>query len=304
MKSAKSLKGSLILLIAAAIWGFAFVAQDVAAEIIEPFTLNGVRFLIGSFALMPVILVMSKKTGRPVLEETKKDRKVLIKAGVLCGVFLCIAANIQQFGIAIYPADAASSGRSGFITALYVVIVPITGIFLKKKIGLNVWISVVLATAGMYLLCFANGMSGIYLGDVIVLCCAIGFTFQILCIDKYGDRVDGVKLSCIEFFVSGVLSLILMALFETPELTAILSAWKQLIFLGIFSSGIAYTFQIIGQQILQNPTVASIIMSLESVFAAVGGVILLNESMSKREVSGCIIMFAAIVLSQLPGQKE
>lgn len=304
MKSAKSLKGSLILLIAAAIWGFAFVAQDVAAEIIEPFTLNGVRFLIGTVALMPVILVMSKKTGRPILEKTKEYRKVLVKAGVLCGVFLCIAANIQQFGIAIYPPEAASSGRSGFITALYVVLVPITGIFLKKKIGLNVWISVALATVGMYLLCFANGISGIYLGDVIVLCCAIGFTFQILCIDKYGGMVDGVKLSCIEFFISGVLSLVLMFIFETPEISAILSAWKQLIFLGVFSSGVAYTFQIIGQQTLENPTIASIIMSLESVFAAIGGVLLLNQTMAPREVAGCVIMFGAIVLSQLPAKSK
>ena len=304
MKSAKSLKGSLILLIAAAIWGFAFVAQDVAAEIIEPFTLNGVRFLIGSAALMPVIFVMSKKTGRPVLEKTKEDRKVLIKAGVLCGVFLCIAANIQQFGIAIYPPEAASSGRSGFITALYVVLVPITGVFLKKKIGLNVWISVALATVGMYLLCFANGISGIYLGDIIVFCCAIGFTFQIMCIDKYGSMVDGVKLSCIEFFISGVLSLVLMFIFEDSEISAILSAWKQLIFLGVFSSGVAYTFQIIGQQILENPTIASIIMSLESVFAAIGGVLLLSQTMAPREVVGCVIMFGAIVLSQLPAKSK
>lgn len=304
MKSAKNLKGSIILLIAAMIWGFAFVAQDVAAEIIEPFTLNGVRFIIGSVALLPVILVMSKKTGRPLLEKTKEDRKVLIKAGVLCGVFLCIAANIQQFGIAIYPPEAASSGRSGFITALYVVLVPIFGIFLKKKIGLNVWVSVALATVGMYLLCFAEGISGIYLGDIIVLCCAFGFTLQIMCIDKYGSLVDGVKLSCIEFFISGVLSLVLMFIFETPEIAGILSAWKQLIFLGVFSSGVAYTFQIIGQQNMENPTVASIIMSLESVFAAIGGVLLLNESMTVREIFGCVIMFSAIILSQLPAKPK
>lgn len=300
MKSAKSIKGSLILLIAAMIWGFAFVAQDVAAEIIEPFTLNGVRFIIGSLALVPVILVMSKKTGRPVLEKTKEDRKVLLKAGILCGVFLCIAANIQQFGIAIYPPEAASSGRSGFITALYVVMVPIFGVFLKKKIGINVWISVALATVGMYLLCFSNGAGGVYLGDIIVLCCAVGFTFQIMSIDKYGDRVDGVKLSCIQFFVCGILSLILMLIFETPEISGILSTWKQIIFLGVFSSGVAYTFQIIGQQSLKNPTVASIIMSLESVFAAIGGVLLLQQTMSLKEIIGCVIMFAAIILSQLP----
>lgn len=304
MKSAKNLKGSIVLLIAAMIWGFAFVAQDVAAELIEPFTLNGVRFLIGSVSLLPVILVMSKKTGKPVLEKTAEDRKVLLRAGILCGVFLCIAANIQQFGIAIYPPEAASSGRSGFITALYVVLVPIFGIFLKKKIGLNVWISVALATVGMYLLCFAEGISGIYLGDIIVLCCAFGFTLQIMCIDKYGNLVDGVKLSCIEFLISGVLSLLLMAIFENPELANILSAWKQLIFLGVFSSGIAYTFQIIGQQNMENPTVASIIMSLESVFAAIGGVLLLNESMTIREIIGCIIMFGAIILSQLQSKNR
>lgn len=303
MKTVKSLKGSVMLLSAALIWGVAFVAQDVAAQWVEPFTMNGIRFIIGAIALVPAIIFMSSKTGRPVFEENKEDRCALIKASVLCGVFLCIAANIQQFGIALYPDEAAASGRSGFITALYVILVPVFSVFMKKKIGINVWIGVVMATLGMYFLCFSNGLGGIYLGDVIVLSCAIGFALQIMCIDKYAGRVDGMKLSCLEFFVSGSLSLILMFIFEEPKFQLILSATKQLVFLGVFSSGIAYTLQILGQQNLKNPTLSSIIMSLESVFAVIGGVLILDQKMSEREIIGCIIMLVAIIFSQIPVKK-
>ena len=299
----RNLKGNLILILAALIWGLAFVAQDRAATLIGPFTLNGIRSLIGSAVLVPVILFLSKKNGRPVLEKTKLDRKHLLTAGVLCGVFLCIAVNFQQFGIALYPAEAAASGRSGFITALYVVFVPLFGFLFRKRVSLTVWLGVGLTVVGMYLLCFSGGMDGVYLGDIIVLCCAFAFAFQILCIDRFADRVDGVKLSAVQFFVCGVLSLILMFIFEQPTLSAVLAAWFEILYLGVLSSGVAYTLQIIGQQYSKNPTVASILMSLESVFALSGGAVLLGEQFSAREIIGCVLIFIAIIFAQLPSEK-
>lgn len=290
----------IILLCAAMIWGFAFVAQDRASEYVEPFTLNGVRSIIGSVALIPVILVMSKKNARPILEKTKKDRKTLIVASLICGFALCISTNIQQFGIAMYPDTAATSGRSGFLTAMYIIFVPILGLFLKKRPSFTVIIGVLLSIVGLYLLCFANGLKNIYTGDIIMLSCAVAFSIQILCIDYFKDAVDGVKLSCLQFFVCGVLSLILMFIFEKPNISTILSQYKEILFLGIFSSGIAYTLQIIGQQYSSNPTVSSIVMSMESVFAALGGALIMNERLTTRELTGCFIMLLAIIAAQLP----
>jgi len=299
----KNLKGNLLLVLAAFIWGISFVMQDKAALFLSPFTINGVRSLIGTAALMPLILVRSKKSGVPVFEKTAQNRKELIISGILCGVFLCIATNFQQFGIALYPDDAAASGRTGFITALYVVLVPLFGLFSKKRIGFTVWLGVLFATVGMCLLCIGEGAGGIYIGDMVVLCCAIAFTLQILCVDRCADSVDGVKLSALQFFVCGVLSLVLMAIFEEPQISDILKAAPYILYLGVMSCGVAYTLQIIGQQYSKNPTVASILMSLESVFAALAGAVLMGEKFTARETLGCIIMFAAIVLSQLPAPK-
>ncbi len=298
----KNLKGNLLLILAALIWGVSFVMQDHAAATLSPFTINGIRSLIGTAALTPLILLLSKKSGRPVLEHTPKQRRDLVFAGILCGIALCIATNFQQFGIALYPEQAAASGRTGFITALYVVFVPVFGLFFKKQARLTVWIGVALATLGMFLLCL-GGSSGIYMGDIIVLCCAFAFTLQILCVDKFADRVDGVKLSAIQFFVCGILSLLLMAIFETPSSADILKALPYLLYLGVMSCGAGYTLQIIGQQYSKNPTVASILMSLESVFAAISGALLSGERLSARELLGCIIIFAAIVFAQLPPLK-
>ena len=297
-RNLKNLKGNLILLLAAFIWGFAFVAQDQAAEVVEPFTLNGIRFIIGALVLLPFILAGAKRNQKPLFAKTKEN-KTLLKAGLLCGILLCIAVNFQQFGIAIYPAEAAASGRSGFITALYVILVPLFGLFQKKRTGAGLWISVLMAVGGMYLLCFGQGVSGIYPGDIIVVCCAVAFSFQILCIDRYGDALDSIRLSALQFTVCGILSLVLMAIFDHPVWTDILSAWKPILYTGVLSSGIAYTLQILGQKYAENPAVASIIMSLESVFAAIGGALILHERLSVRECIGCLIMFAAIVLAQL-----
>ncbi len=296
----RNFKGNALLVLAALLWGVSFVMQDKAGAVLSPFAINGIRSVIGSAFLIPIILVFSKKNNKPVFETSRLAQKDLIVAGVLCGVFLCIATNFQQFGIILYPKEAAASGRSGFITALYVVLVPLFGVFMKKRVSFTVWIGVLLAVIGMCLLCLSNGIGSVYLGDLIVLCCALAFTMQIICIDKFADRVDGIKLSCLQFFVCGLLSLILMVIFEEPTLLQVKESLPYILYLGIVSCGIAYTLQIIGQQYSKNPTVASILMSLESVFAAISGAVLLSERFTLRETFGCIIMFAAIVFAQLP----
>lgn len=295
---------NLALLTAALVWGVAFVQQEQAAQYVGTFTVNALRSFVAVVALIPLILITSKKSGRPILERTKADRKILITAGVLCGTFLCISSNIQQFGISLYPSDAAISARSGFLTALYVIFVPILGLFFKRKVGLNVWLSALVAILGLYLLCGSSGISGIYLGDIVVLCCAVSFSFQILCVDHFIDRVDGVKLAALQFLTCGILSLILMLIFERPSLESIMQASRYILYLGIMSSGVGYTLQIIGQKYSDNPTVASIIMSLESVFAALGGWVLLNKALDLVEIIGCVVVFTAIVLAQLPTKKK
>lgn len=292
--------GILILLFTSIIWGLAFVAQDQVADSIEPFTLNCIRCLIGALVLLPVLLIKNKIQNRPVLEKDKSKRKKLIIASLLCGVSLCIGMSFQQFGIALYPNDAAVSGRSGFITALYVVLVPILSLLLKKKLGINTIISVVLATIGLYLLCFSKGLDHVYLGDIIVLISALGFALQILFVDKYVGEIEGVKLSLLQFIVCGILSGILMFIFEKPSINKIIEVILPILYLGGISSGIGYTLQIIGQKFSNNPTLDSIIMSLESVFAVLGGAIILNEHLTNNELIGCIIMFIAIIISQLP----
>ena len=303
MKSRKFLS-NIALITAALVWGFAFVSQEQAAKYVGTFTVNALRSFVAVIALLPLIFFMSKKSGVPVLCNTKSDLKLTLKAGVLCGVLLCIASNIQQFGISLYPDDAAISARSGFITALYVVLVPIFGLFFKKKVAFTVWIGAFVATIGLYLLCGSNGLSGIYLGDVIVFLCAVSFSFQILCVDHFIDRVDGVKLACIEFFVCGTLSLILMLVFERPDILSIVNSFKYILYLGLVSSGVGYTLQIIGQKYSDNPTVASILMSLESVFAALGCWLIMHKSLGIVELIGCLVMFVAIILAQLPVKQK
>lgn len=295
-----NIKGSLILLLAAVIWGSAFVAQDLANSAgVEPFTLNAIRSFIGSFFLVGLSAVLSKRSGQPLIPKQQKDRKRLTKAGIVCGCLLCVAMNLQQFGISLYPAGVAISARSAFITAMYIVIVPLLGIFMKKAPGITVWCSVIIAVIGLYLLCFSEGITGIYTGDIIMILCAIAFSLHILSIDTIGAGVDGVKLSCVQFFVCGVLSTVLMFIFDKIDINNILKAALPILFIGIMSSGIAYTLQIIGQKKCENPTIASISMSFESVFGAVAGAVF-GDIMRPREIIGCVVMFAAVVLSQLP----
>lgn len=296
----RKLLSNLMLITAAIVWGVAFVSQEKAALYVDTFTVNALRSLIAAVALIPLIIFTSKSNNKPIFEKSKTERGLLLKAGFLCGTFLCLSSFLQQTGISIYPSDAAISARSGFITALYVIFVPIFSVVFKKKVNFTVWISVIIATVGLYLLCGSNGLKGIYLGDILVLCCAVSFAMQILCVDRFIDRVDGIKLAAMQFLFCGVESLILMFIFEQPQIGNIMFAFKFILYLGLVSSGVGYTLQIIGQKYSDNPTVASILMSLESVFAALGGWILLGKALSLVEILGCAVMFAAIVLAQIP----
>ena len=287
------IKSPLLLFLAAFIWGVAFVAQSVGMDYVGPFTFNAVRSIIGGVALVPCIVLLGKREAK---EEKKEDPKTLLTGGILCGIALCIASNLQQVGI-----NYTTVGKAGFITAMYIVLVPILGIFLKKRAGIKVWISVVLAVAGLYLLCMTEKLS-LGKGDALVLLCALVFAIHILIIDHFSPKVDGVKLSCIQFLVCGVLSAVPMFLFEKPELSAICSAWLPILYAGIFSCGVGYTLQVIGQKNM-DPTVASLILSLESVISVLAGWVLLKQQLSARELLGCVVMFAAIILAEYNGKR-
>ena len=294
------LRNSLLLLLAAVIWGVAFVAQSVGMEYVGPFTFNAVRSLIGGIVLIPCIFFLGKINGEKkvsLLPEDKKERKTLLTGGLLCGLFLCAASNMQQFGI-LYT----TVGKAGFITACYIVLVPILGIFLGKKTGVGIWISVVLAVIGLYLLCMTDSLS-FGKGDLFVLGCAVLFAGHILVIDHFTALVDGVRMSCIQFLVSGMISALLMFLFENPTWQAVWAAKLPILYAGVMSCGVAYTLQIVGQKDM-NPTVASLILSLESCISVLAGWMLLNQKLSVRELTGCAVMFVAILIAQLPERKK
>ncbi|MCI8566529.1 MAG: DMT family transporter [Lachnospiraceae bacterium] len=282
-------KNSGLLALTALIWGVAFVAQSVGMDYVGPFTFNAVRSLIGGLALLPCILWQDRSKRRPAQETSPKT---LWLGGVLCGLALCAASSLQQIGIAY-----TTVGKAGFITALYIVIVPVLGVFMKKKTGVLLWISVALASTGLYFLCITENLS-IGRGDVYVLACAVIFSFHILLVDYFSPRTDGVRLSCIQFFVCGLTALIPALLQERPQVTAVLAAWAPILYAGVLSCGVGYTLQVIGQKGL-DPTVASLILSLESVFSVLAGWLLLGQSLSGREIGGCVLMAAAIVLAQI-----
>lgn len=309
------LKNSLCLLLAATIWGIAFVAQSVGMEYVGPFTFNGVRSLIGALVLVPVILLLNRSRDtssgsagsaipEPASNGTKKSAATTAAAspyknrdlwigGIACGIALFAASNFQQFGI-----KYTTVGKAGFITACYIVIVPIIGLFMKKKCSPFIWTAVVMALIGLYLLCITDGFS-IGLGDLLVLICAFLFSLHILVIDYFSPRTDGVKLSCIQFLVCGILSMIPALILEHPQISSILTAWLPILYAGVMSCGVAYTLQIVGQKNV-NPTVASLILSLESCISVLAGWALLGQKLSAKELLGCVIMFAAIILAQLP----
>ena len=292
------MKNSLLLLLTSFIWGVAFVAQSVGGEAVGCFTFNGVRSLIGALVLIPVIFFLDaqkkKELGEEKFQEQKGDFKTLITGGICCGVMLCIASNFQQFGISF-----TTVGKAGFITAMYILIVPILGLFMKKKVSMKVWFGVVLATIGLYLLCMTSESFSLSKGDFLVLICAGFFSLHILIIDYFSPKADGVRMSCIQFFVCGLISMIIAFIFEQPNLGAILSGWLPILYAGILSCGVAYTLQIVGQKNM-DPTVASLILSLESVFSVLAGWVILNQKLSGRELFGCGLMFLAIIMAQLP----
>ena len=287
----EQIKGSLLLFLAAIIWGVAFVAQSVGMDYVGPFTFNCVRTLIGGLVLIPCIVFLNRGKVKKKTDFTEKKR--LLLGGICCGVALTTGSTLQQFGI-MYT----TVGKAGFITAFYIIIVPILGLFLGKKCGLSVWISVVIALAGLYFLCITDGFS-IGKGDIYVFLGAIAFSIHILVIDYFTQFNDGVKMSCIQFFVCGILCFVPMMLIEHPEISMILLAWKPILYAGVMSCGVAYTLQIVGQKNM-NPTVASLILSLESVTSVIAGFLVLHQNLSYRELIGCGLMFVAIVLAQLP----
>ena len=287
-----------MLLLAAFIWGSAFVAQSVGMDYVEPFTFNCVRSIIGGLVLIPCIYLLGKlKSPEERTRAEQMDRRTLLAGGVSCGVILCLASNAQQIGI-----KYTTVGKAGFITALYIVIVPILGIFLKRRCGWRVWLSVLIALVGFYLLCMVGGFS-LDRGDVWLLMCAVLFSFHILTIDHFSPMVDGVKLSCIQFFSCAFLSGIAMLITETPDIANILAAWGPILYAGVLSSGVAYTLQIVGQK-NYNPTVATLLLSLESVFSVLTGWIVLHQQLSPRELSGCVLIFIAVILAQLPEREK
>ena len=300
-----NLKGSLILCLAALIWGLAFVAQSDAADLVPPFLMNCLRSYISAIFLFLVLLIKNRGKKIPIIPKTAPERKTVLKGGLICGIMLAISANFQQFGIAFYPEDAAVEAHAGFITALYVILVPIFSIFLKKKTPITVWLAVGVALIGFWLLCFANGIDGIYFGDVLVFFCAISFSFHILSVDSFVEAVGGIRLSMLQFVFCGTISGVLSLIFELSkiDLENVFAASFQILYLGIMSSGIAYTLQIIGQR-FARPAVASLSMSLESVFAALGGWLISGNLLSANEFIGCALVFAAIVIAQLPPFKK
>lgn len=287
-----SLLGESMLLLAAFIWGIAFVAQRIGGDLIGSFTFNAVRSFIGGLTLLPIIFFTRDKNRRKPDSE-KRNPKQLLLGGTLCGCLLFVACNLQQLGLV-----HSTASKAGFLTALYIIIVPIIGIFLKKRPGITLWISIMIALFGIYLLCATDGFK-IAPADTLFMLCALVFSVHILVIDYFSPLVDGVQLSCIQFLVCGFLSSIAMFVVETPDISSILKAWIPLLYTGVLSCGVAYTFQILGQKRV-NPIIASLLMSMESVFSALGGWIILGESLTKRELSGCLLLFIAIILAQIP----
>ena len=310
-------RNSLLLMLAATIWGTAFVAQSVGMDYVGPYTFNAIRNFIGCIVLLPFIFWMDKKDKKPYGNDgdgnpdmladknvkadkgiCKKIDKKLIIGGICTGTALCIASNLQQYGI-MYT----SVGKSGFITALYIVLVPVFGLVIGHRQSGRMWIAIAIAVVGMYFLCMTAGKFALQTGDIILLLCAASFAVQILLIDYFSALVNPVKLAWCQFLVCGILSSIPMFVLEHPTLSVIMGGWTSILYAGALSTGVAYTIQVVAQRGM-NPAIASLIMSLESVISVIAGWLLLNQHLSCRELMGCLLMFAAIIIVQLPEKRE
>lgn len=286
---------NLMFLLTALIWGFAFVAQRQGADYLAPFSFNGIRYILGGLCLLPVILIFERK-GTPW-----RDKKLLL-ASLAAGFVLYAASALQQAGVML----TGDAGKSGFITGLYTVLVPILcAILFRKKTSVNMWIGAVFATAGLYLLSVTDGIRSVSLGDLLLFIGAFFWAGHIIVIDRTGDELSSLRFACLQFLFCGILSLVTAFLFEEPILWEnVRGAMIPLAYCALMSTGVAYTLQIIGQKFASDPTVAAIIFSLESVFAALGGMLLLHERMRPQGYAGCLLIFTGIVLSQLNFQKK
>lgn len=300
----KKFRNTFLLALTSIVWGLSFVSQSTGGDAIGPFAFNSIRSIMGGVVLLPVIKFLDSR-GNERKPETDEQKRTLRKVGILCGTVLFVATSLQQVGMYY----GTPSGQAGFITAFYILIVPIISLFAgtKKRPGWNVWIAVAMAICGLYLICI-KGETSVQLSDILILLCAFGFATHITIVDKYSPLVDGVRLACMQFFVSGFLGLLPGLFLDTGMFTggfgawlqvfATWDVWKALLYSGVMSCGVGYTLQIIGQDGM-NPTVASLIMSFESVFAVLAGWLLLGETLTASETTGCVIMFAAICLAQI-----
>lgn len=295
-KDKAKIKSNVLIIIATLIWGTAFAAQSVAMDYLSPFTFNGARFIVGGLVTLPPAIISSRR-DKSVLKEIPGKRTNVLLAGVCCGVVLFISSALQQFGI-LYT----TVGKAGFITSLYVVIVPLFGLFTGRRVSFKVWTGVGFAVLGMYLLCVSGGF-GINIGDGLILACALTFSVHILLIDRFAGRVNHIAVSCVQFFTVGILATISAFIVEKPDFSQILKCAWPILYTGVFSSGVAYTLQIIAQK-NTDPEIASLLFSLESVFAAVTGFIFLGERLSVREAAGCVLVMLAIAVAQWPGKKR
>ena len=286
------LRGSLLLLLGAVIWGAAFAAQRAAMDSVSPFTFSGVRMLLAALVMTPAAALAEKKSGSAC--RTPEGRRDQFTGGLLCGLFLFAATSLQQAGLVW-----TTAGKAGFLTALYVVLVPLAGaLFLKKRPGRIIRLGVALAVAALYLLCIPTDGFVPEKGDLLQLGCAVCFTGQILCVDRYAPKVNCLKLARDEFLITGALSMLAALLFETIRPEGLLAAIGPILYAGAVSGAVGYGLQILGQRDVE-PTIASLIMCLEAVFAVLTGALLLGERMSGREIAGCVLMFAAVILAQL-----
>ena len=298
----RSWKNPLLLFLTAVIWGTAFVAQKDGMAYVGPFTFNCIRSFIGALTLLAAIPLLDRARSREHTFEKGSHRDILI-GGAACGVVLFVAANLQQYGIALQDA-ATNVGKAGFITACYCALVPVAGLFIGKKSPLLVWVGAAVAVVGFFFLCLMDGVMagqglGLGMSDLLLMLCAVGFTVHILVIDRFSPLADGVRISCVQFFVCGLLGLPCMFLFETPVLADILDCAVPIFYGGVMSSGVAYTLQIVAQKGV-HPAVASLILSLESVVSVLAGYVLQPRSrLTGWEILGCVLVFAAVLMVEL-----